>query len=92
MLDTVKAMQISEEYLKAKAGELQGAGLRRVSYLCPVGNAAEQIVDITRATPHNLVIICTHGRSGIGRWVLGSVTDQVVRHSGSPVLVIRAPR
>jgi hypothetical protein len=32
----------------------------------------------------------THGRSGVGRWVLGSVADRLVRHSGHPVLVIRA--
>jgi len=37
-----------------------------------------------------LVAMCTHGRSGVGRWVLGSVTDRVVRHSGDPVLVMRA--
>jgi nucleotide-binding universal stress UspA family protein len=32
----------------------------------------------------------THGRSGIGRWLLGSVADRVVRHSRDPVLVVRA--
>ena len=31
----------------------------------------------------------THGRSGVKRWVLGSVTEKVVRHSGDPVLVVR---
>ena len=31
----------------------------------------------------------THGRSGVGRMVLGSVTDRVIRHSNLPVLVIR---
>jgi nucleotide-binding universal stress UspA family protein len=31
----------------------------------------------------------THGRSGIGRWVVGSVTDKVVRLAGTPTLVIR---
>ena len=32
----------------------------------------------------------THGRSGVKRWVLGSVTEKVVRHSGDPVLVVSA--
>jgi phytoene/squalene synthetase len=32
----------------------------------------------------------THGRSGVGRWVLGSVTEKVVRHSDDPVLVVHA--
>ncbi len=77
-------------YLEAKIRQLEGVGIKQISYLIPHGNAAEKIVDITRATPETLVAICTHGRSGIGRWVLGSVTDRVVRYSGNPVLVIRA--
>jgi nucleotide-binding universal stress UspA family protein len=32
--------------------------------------------------------MCTHGRSGISRWALGSVTERVVRHSDEPVLVL----
>jgi nucleotide-binding universal stress UspA family protein len=36
------------------------------------------------------VAMCTHGRSGVGRWVLGSVTEKVVRHSDDPVLVVHA--
>jgi nucleotide-binding universal stress UspA family protein len=34
--------------------------------------------------------MCTHGRSGVQRWALGSVTETVVRHSENPVLVVRA--
>jgi nucleotide-binding universal stress UspA family protein len=34
--------------------------------------------------------MCTHGRSGVQRWVLGSVTEKVVRHATGPVLVVRA--
>jgi nucleotide-binding universal stress UspA family protein len=34
--------------------------------------------------------MCTHGRSGVQRWMLGSVTETVVRHTSDPVLVIRA--
>jgi nucleotide-binding universal stress UspA family protein len=33
--------------------------------------------------------MCTHGRSGIKRWVLGSVTEKVVRLCGDPVLIVR---
>lgn len=51
-------------------------------------NVAEAIVD-TAATEQAMVVITTHGRSGINRLVLGSVTDRVVRHSDVPVLVVR---
>jgi nucleotide-binding universal stress UspA family protein len=54
------------------------------------GRPADAIVDFARQSPHALVAMTTHGRSGIGRWVLGSVTDSVLRHSDNPVLVVRA--
>ncbi|MYC34705.1 MAG: universal stress protein [Chloroflexi bacterium] len=51
-------------------------------------NVAEAIVD-TAAAEQAMVVMTTHGRSGINRLVLGSVTDRVVRHSDVPVLVVR---
>ncbi len=51
-------------------------------------NVAQTIIDQASAQP-SLVAMTTHGRSGVGRMVLGSVTDRVVRHSNLPVLVIR---
>jgi nucleotide-binding universal stress UspA family protein len=40
-------------------------------------------------TAESLAAICSHGRSGLKRWVLGSVAETVVRHSNNPVLVLR---
>lgn len=54
------------------------------------GNSAISILDLVQETPDCLVALTTHGRSGVERWILGSVTDRLVRHSGQPVLVIRA--
>ena len=56
------------------------------------GDAGNAIVEYARDLPDNLVAMSTHGRSGLGRWVLGSVTDKVVRSSGDPVLVVRPNR
>lgn len=87
------AASIREEargYLGAKVEQLQAEGLEKVSDVLLEGDAAEQIIDFARKTPDNTVAMCTHGRSGAGRWMLGSVTERVVRHSGDPVLVIRA--
>ncbi len=85
-----KMREEAKAYLELKVRGLESEGLKDVSYLLLQGNAAAKIVDITHATHDNLVAISTHCRSGIGRWVLGSVTDRVVRYSGNPVLVIRA--
>jgi nucleotide-binding universal stress UspA family protein len=81
----------ANNYLTEKVKELKGKGLERVSSILLEGFVAPTIIDFAKKTPENLVAMCTHGRSGVGRWVLGSVTDRVVRHSGDPVLVIRAP-
>ena len=51
-------------------------------------NPAEAIVEIAGSEP-TMIVMTTHGRSGINRLVLGSVTDRVVRHAIAPVLVVR---
>jgi len=81
----------SQDYLEEKVRQLQGQGLVKVSTVSVEGIAADKIIDVARERAENFVAMCTHGRSGIGRWVLGSVTDRVVCYSGGPVLVIRAP-
>ena len=53
-----------------------------------VGGAAECIVEAVENQPGGLVVMGTHGASGFKRWVVGSVTDKVIRSSGHPVLVI----
>ena len=77
-------------YLETKTEELKGKGVENVSFLVKEGLSADEIISIGRQTPDNLIAMCTHGRSGVKRWVLGSVTESVVRHCGDPVLVIRA--
>ena len=56
------------------------------------GDVASAIVDAARAEQVDLIIMSTHGYSGLTRWVLGSVTEKVLRSAPSPVLAIRAAR
>jgi len=77
-------------YLDEKAQELKKLGLTEVVSCAPEGEPAETIIEAAKGAPNSLIAMCTHGRSGVRRWVLGSVTEKVVRHSGSPVLVMRA--
>jgi len=77
-------------YLEAKVNELKQNGIEKVSSILLVGPGADEIIDLARTTPDNLIAMCTNGRSGVKRWALGSVTEKVVRHSGDPVLVVRA--
>ena len=78
-------------YLEKKTDEMKKMGLEKVSCIAEYGLAADEIISLARETPDNFIAMSTHGRSGVKRWVLGSVTETVVRHSGDPVLVIRAP-
>ncbi len=55
-----------------------------------VGQVADRLVDYIDANKIDLVLIATHGRSGISRWVRGSVADKVLRSSHAPVLMVRA--
>jgi nucleotide-binding universal stress UspA family protein len=78
-----------EDYLRGKEKELSAQGVQKVSSVVAEGGGPEQIIELAKKSPGSIVAMATHGRSGIGRWVLGSVTDRVVSHCGEPVLVIR---
>ena len=79
-----------QQYLKEKCNTLRKAGLEKASYASREGFSADEIIKYGRKTPDKLIAMCTHGRSGVTRWLLGSVTEAVVRYSGDPVLVVRA--
>jgi nucleotide-binding universal stress UspA family protein len=55
------------------------------------GDAAASIVNAARETGCDLIVMGTHGRSGLGRLALGSVAEQVVRQVTCPVLLAKAP-
>ena len=55
------------------------------------GRAAEVLADYAAQNGVDLIVIATHGRSGISRWIWGSVADRILRSSCVPVLMVRAP-
>ena len=79
-------------YVANVRGRLSRQGVATVETRILQGNAAESIVDYAHTRPHSLVAMTTHGRSGVGRMILGSVAERVVRQSGGPVLLVRASR
>ena len=85
----------ASRYLTGKVEQLRAQGMTEVSSVLIEGGAegaAADIIDLAGKTPDNLVVMSTHGRSGVGRWLIGSVVERVVRHSSGPVLVIRRQR
>jgi nucleotide-binding universal stress UspA family protein len=79
----------AEGYLNSRASLLRAQGVAVVSTVVIEGSAADAIIELARKTPDNLVAMSPYGRSGLQRWVLGSVTEKVVRHCQDPVLIVR---
>jgi universal stress protein A len=57
----------------------------------PMGNPADEIVQLARDEEASLIVLGTHGRTGFSRLLMGSVAEVVVRRSPCPVLVYRPP-
>jgi len=62
-----------------------------VQHLLAEGDPAAEILRTAREHHCDLIVMGTHGRTGLNRFVLGSVAEQVVRQAGCPVLTIKAP-
>ena len=77
-------------YMDTISSKLSNAGIPVTTKLFK-GNAAEVIIDFIEKNGIDLLIIATHGRSGISRWVWGSVTDRVLRSICIPVTVVPSP-
>jgi nucleotide-binding universal stress UspA family protein len=84
--DSVKYKTEALNYLSQAAANLKQVGIDAKIILL-WGNPAEEIVDYIQNNQVDLVMMSTHGRSGTSRWLLGSVTQRVVRHSVAPVFV-----
>jgi nucleotide-binding universal stress UspA family protein len=61
-----------------------------VSFLIWDGSPGEAIVEVARNEQVDLVVVGSHGRGAVGRFLVGSVSEHVVRHAPCPVLVVRA--
>ena len=67
------------------------AGLN-VEELVVHGEAASEIVRVARERNVDLIVIASHGRTGLGRILFGSTAEAVVRHASCPVLVVKPPQ
>lgn len=56
-----------------------------------IGLPAQEIVDYAEQVAVSLIVMATHGRTGVSRWALGSVTEKVMRAGTRPVLLVRVP-
>jgi nucleotide-binding universal stress UspA family protein len=91
LIDTVAIQEElrkkADDYLRQARSLLDKKGLRIMAEV-KEGSPAKTIVDFAQENQVSLIVMATHGRSGISRWFLGSVADKVVRSSHVPVLLI----
>ena len=78
----------AKRYLSGKVREIRSRDIK-ASYQVVVGDPAQSIMDFAQKEHIDLVVMSTHGKSGLKRAIMGSVADAVIRESGKPVLVIR---
>jgi nucleotide-binding universal stress UspA family protein len=66
--------------------------LRDIAVTCVVqdGDPARVILEYAQAQQVDLIVLCSHGRSNLGRWILGGVADHIVRYAPMAALVVRA--
>lgn len=78
----------ARDYLEAKAAQLRQDGITvRTETL--EGFAADQLMALERDMPIDVIVMATHGRSGLGRLVFGSVADRILKNGTTPILMIR---
>jgi len=80
--------EASEQYLKKIVEDIGHEGIK-VTPLISEGPVAEQILQYAETTGVDLIAMSTHGRSGLSRWLMGSVADKVLHGAKVPVLLIR---
>ena len=78
----------AEAHLAEWRKDAEGMGLAGVATMKGIGEPATEIVELAREGGFDLVVVGTHGRTGIRHALLGSVAERVVRRAGCPVLTV----
>ncbi|HEU5347614.1 MAG TPA: universal stress protein, partial [Ktedonobacterales bacterium] len=88
------ALDIARSYLKACTERIQQAnpGVTVTATATLATDTAKMICDTAEAHPHHdFIAMATHGRGGLQRWALGSITERVLHLARLPLLIVRSP-
>jgi len=85
-----KQREAAGRYLANLTEELKKRGLKVTAMVRTGQQVAVEIIDFAKESGVDLIVMCTHGRSGITRWVLGSIALKVLTRSETPILLIRS--
>jgi nucleotide-binding universal stress UspA family protein len=82
--------ETTRSYLERVVKRLQAEGLQ-ARFTIRYGESASEILDYAEVNDVDLIATSTHGRSGISRWVFGSIAEKILRGTNIPILLVRAP-
>lgn len=86
--DDAERMDHSRRALEQLCDE-HGVGAAGVHVTTTIGNPALEVARFAEATEADMVVVASHGRTGLARVAIGSVAERIVRHCQCPVLVIK---
>ena len=81
--------EFAEKYLARLVKVMEGKGLKVKAIVKTGQQVAVEIIDFAKENRVDLIVMCTRGRSGISRWVLGSTAHKVVTRAETPILLLR---
>ena len=84
-----KQKETAEKYLTNLAEEMRKRGYKVTSMVRTGQQVAVEIIDFAKESGVDLIVMYTHGRSGISRWVLGSVALKILTRAETPILLLR---
>jgi nucleotide-binding universal stress UspA family protein len=89
--EQVAVVREAETYLAAVSDRLAKRGVGNVETGVWYGPAAAAIIEAAKLKKADLIVMSTHGRSGLGRLIVGSVAESVLRGTTTPLCIVRAP-
>jgi nucleotide-binding universal stress UspA family protein len=85
----VQVVREAEDYLAGLKAKLEKTGTKGVETHVWYGPAAPAVVEAARVQKVDLIVMSTHGRSGFGRIIFGSVAESVLRGTRVPIFLVR---
>jgi nucleotide-binding universal stress UspA family protein len=87
---SARGKEVAEDYIRGVAARMD-LGAAKAEGIVLSGAVTDALADYIAQNGVDLVVIATHGSSGVSRWVWGSVADRLLRASCAPVMMVRAP-
>ena len=84
-----KQKEYAERYMTKLSEQLEAKSLKVRFFVKTGQQVAAEIIDFSKENGVDLIIMCTRGRSGISRWVLGSTAHKVLVRAETPILLLR---